>query len=137
MCIDGRFRKELYPWEQFMTVCVQLPYKESGIAYDTSKKLIRRLLENPTFSERFKGRTGPTYFFLLMENTLDHEDVYQAAESVGIPRDCVHIDCGKVIPTEDLPPQYIYPKGLFMANTYLIDFFSHSLFDAKENNAFA
>ncbi len=137
MRIIGRFRKELYPWEQFLTVRIKYPCEEAATAYDTNKKFIRRLLENSTFSERFKGRTGPTYYFLLMEKSLDHEDVYQAAESVGISRDCVHIDCAEVIPTEDLPPEYIYPKGLFMANTYLIDFFSHSWFDAKVNNAFA
>ena len=137
MRINGRFQKELYPWEQFLTVRVQLPYKEYGAAYDTSTKFIRRLLENSTFFERFKGRTGPTYYFILTDNPLDQECVYQAAESVGIQRDCVHIDCAEVIPTEDLPPECIHPKGLLIPNTYLIDFFSHSWFDAKANNAFA
>lgn len=83
MRINGRFQKELYPWEQFLTVRVQLPYKEYGAAYDTSTKFIRRLLENSTFFERFKGRAGPTYYFILTDNPLTKSAYIRQRKALG------------------------------------------------------
>lgn len=174
MYINGRFKPEQHPWEQFVTVRIVYPqlkieqideekkqlqgasgweiwlahhkkYEEKRdeieaqqrAEQEANKKFIRHLLENPAHAESFTGITGKTYYFHMTEKSFDLEDIYKAAESAGISRDCIQIDSAEVIPTEDLPPEYIYPKGLFMANTYLIDFFSHSWFDAKVNNAFA
>ncbi len=174
MYINGRFKPEQHPWEQFVTVRIvshqikieqideekmllqgassweiwsaqNKRYNErrgeikaqQRAEQEANKKFIRHLLENPAYAESFAGVAGKTYYFHMTEKSLDLEDIYRAAESAGISRDSVHIDSAEVIPTEDLPREYIYPKGLFMPNTYLIDFLSHSWFDVKENKAFA
>lgn len=119
---DSRFRAEQFPLCQFMAVRIEYPCEEIPAAYDTNRKFIRRLLDNPTYSERFKGKAGPTYYFMLTQDALCTEGVFQAAESASIPRSRIHIDTAEVIPANELP------HGLLEPNTFVVDFASHSWF---------
>ena len=164
MRINGRFRKELYPWEQFLTVRIVYPqieieqideekmllqgassweiwlahhkkYEEKRdeieaqqkAEQEANKKFIRCMLENPSLAERYKGKLGRQYCFLLTGDRIVREGIYRAAEKAGIPHDYFHTDRCQVIPTDDLPSEWLYPKGIFLPHRYIFDSFKHSL----------
>lgn len=164
MRINGRFRKELYPWEQFLTVRIVYPqieieqideekmlfqgassweiwlahhkkYEEKRneieaqqrAEQEANRKFIRCMLENPSLAERYKGKSGSQYCFLLTREKIVADGIYSAAEKAGIPRDYIYTDRHQVIPTDDLPPEWLYPKGRFLPHKYIFDSFRHSL----------